>query len=321
MTKIVLVFVSLLGPFFLSAQFDADRVDRFVSEYASLHNISQQEVRDIIGRATYQPTIIEKISKPYEGTLTWEKYRNIFVKPDRIEAGVAFWNEHQEVLKKVSQDTGVPEEIIIGIIGVETKFGRIKGDYQVLDALATLAFGYPKRAGFFKSELEEYITLARRENLDLYGTKGSYAGAMGYCQFMPSSYRAYAVSFEEGGTRDLMNSPEDAIASVANYLKVHRWQRGEPIVIDAYRGDMANDLNMKSVKPKNSLNYYLGEGYAPESPLDGEELVSLMDFDMEDGSLIYKFGLQNFYVITRYNHSKLYALAVVELGRAVKAAM
>lgn len=313
--------MSFVAPLLLNAQFDGDRVDRFVDEYASLHNIPKQEVREIIDRATYQPTIIEKISKPYEGTLTWEKYRDIFMKPDRIEAGVAFWKEHQAVLKRVSENTGIPPEVIIGIIGVETKFGRIKGGYKVLDALATLAFGYPKRAGFFKSELEEYITLARRENLDLYGTKGSYAGAMGYCQFMPSSYRAYAVSYEEGGNRDLMNSPEDAIASVANYLKVHRWQRDEPIVIDAYRGDMAKDLNMKSLRPRNSLNYFLGQGYAPESPLDGEKLVSLMDFDMEDGSLIYKFGLQNFYVITRYNHSKLYALAVVELGSAVKAAM
>ena len=314
--------VSLIAVFIVSvslyAQIDEAKVSEFVSHVAASSDYTREELTVIMNAAKYDQSIIDKISKPAEGTMTWERYRNIFMKDERIAAGVKFWDEYADVIRVVSEESGVAEEAIIGIIGVETYFGRIKGSYRVLDALYTLAFGYPKRSSFFTSELEKYLTIAKRENLDIYSVKGSYAGAMGYCQFMPSSYEAYAKSFEDG-TRDLM-TPEDAIASVANYLKVHRWSTGDRVTMKVSSIINPKEVSTKSVKPNNSLQYYSEMGYMPSGNMSPSAKAALIELDHEDGTKEYWFGFNNFYVITRYNHSKLYAMAVHQLGQAVKAA-
>ena len=302
----------------LFSQVDQNLVDQFASAYASKHNVSLSEVKEILSAATYQPSIVEKMDRPAEKKLYWNQYRNIFLTQERIDAGIEFVTKHQYVLEQVSEQTGVPQEIIAAIIGVETYFGRIKGNYRVLDSLYTLSFAYPRRAKYFQSELEEYISLTKKENLNIYDLKGSYAGAIGYCQFMPSSYRAYAVSFDEG-SRDLVHSPEDAIASVANYLKVHRWKRGVPIASQANVSEGAEPHAQNSPKANNIVAHYVEKGYRPSNNWHPQTSVALMQFESENTNE-YWFGTENFYVITRYNHSPLYALAVFQLAQEIKAA-
>jgi membrane-bound lytic murein transglycosylase B len=302
----------------LLSQIDQTAVKEFAQSYSTKKNVPLAEIEAILNSATYKEDIIAKISKPAEGTMTWGRYRKIFITDARIDAGVTFWEEHKATLSQVAADSGVPEHIILGIIGVETYFGKLKGSYKVLDALYTLGFGYPARSKFFKSELEAYLVLAKEEKLDIDSVKGSYAGAMGYSQFMPSSYRAYAKSFEENGTRDLINSPEDAIASVANYLKVHRWKKGEPIASKATMTRKITGLRKQVLKPKNKVEDYTKIGFKPADKLDPNLAATMIILDNEDGEEHW-FGMDNFYVITRYNHSPLYAMAVFQLGEAIKA--
>ncbi|XOV90935.1 MAG: lytic murein transglycosylase B [Bacteroidota bacterium] len=313
-------FFSLIFLLFFSlniyAQIDQDQVQTFVSSYASKNNLSEQEVLDILSSATFQPSIISKMDRPAEKKLYWDQYRKIFLTKERIDAGIEFMGKYQYVLQQVSKDTGVPQEIIASIIGVETYFGKIMGTYKVLDALYTLSFAYPRRAKYFQSELEELLNLAKKENLNLNDLKGSYAGAMGYCQFMPSSYRAYAVSFDQGN-RDLVHSPEDAIASVANYLKMHRWKEGLPIASKANVSNTATIHDSNSPKVNNNVSYFVEKGYKPSNNWHPGAQVTLMKFESENQNE-YWFGTENFYAITRYNHSPLYALAVFQLAEAIR---
>lgn len=317
MRKLISFTLLITISFSLTAQIDSVAVNDFAKSFSEKHKVPLSDVTSILKGAAYQKDIIDKISRPAEGTMTWGRYRKIFVTEERTNAGIEFWNENAEALAKVSGDTGVPEHIILGIIGVETYFGRIKGSYKVLDALYTLAFGYPKRARFFTSELEAYLVLVNEERLDVDTTKGSYAGAMGYSQFMPSSYRAYAKSFEENGTRDLVNSPEDAIASVANYLKVHRWREGEPITTKATMTRKITGLRDQVLKPKNKVADYTAIGFKPEQSLKPDLPATMIILDNEEGKE-YWFGMYNFYVITRYNHSPMYAMAVYQLAESIK---
>lgn len=302
-------------------QIDQSVVSDFTRNVAYQQKRALIEVESIVNEAEFKQDIIDKMNRPAEGTMTWERYRNIFMKPDRIDAGVKFWYENEDVLNEVNEQTGVSIETIIGIIGVETYFGQRMGNYRVLDALYTLGFGYPRRASFFKAELSKFLELCAKEGLDPLSIKGSYAGAMGYGQFMPSSYLAYAKSFDSDTGADLMNSPADGIASVANYIKVHRWENGGMVAVRAVGGANAVKLSKQKVKPNHPLSYYIQKGYSPETPVDPSTLVSLQVLDKEDGSQEYWFTFKNFYVITRYNHSPLYALAVFQLGEAVKAQM
>ncbi len=314
----ILIYLVTLASF---AQVDPAAVEKFATDFAAKDkDFSKEEVMRILNQAEFQPEIIEKISKPAEGTMTWERYGKIFIKQGRIDAGIAFYKEHKSTLAQVSTDSGIPEEIILGIIGVETYFGRIKGSYKVLDALYTLGFGYPKRGKFFKSELEKFFTLSKLESLDATKVLGSYAGAMGYSQFMPSSYIAYAKSFEANGTRDLMDSPEDAIASVANYLKVHRWKKGQPITSKAEMTREITKLNKQVLRPKNKVSDYTKIGFKPADALQADLPATMLIFD-KDGNTEYWFGLYNFYVITRYNHSPMYAMAVYQLAEEIKKGM
>lgn len=313
-----LVLLSVLvSQFQVVAQIDSTALRQFIADFND-PNISRAELKLILSNATFQPSIIEKISKPAEGTMTWESYRGIFMREERIAAGVKFWDENAATIASVSESSGVDAKVIVGIIGVETFYGQRPGSYLVLDALFTLAFGYSKRSSYFKAELAEYLRISKQEELDLLTTKGSYAGAMGFCQFMPTSYTAYAVSFDEGGKRDLVNEVSDAIASVANYLKMHKWKRGEPIAIPAQASEKAEILEAQKIKPANKPEYYESRGYTATEKLNPDQLVSLLAFDHQDGSKEYWFTTDNFYAITRYNHSPLYALAVYQLGSEVE---
>lgn len=301
-----------------NAQISEADVKTFITAYASKSEMSESEVGQILSSATYQPSIIKKMDRPAEKKLLWNQYRKIFITPERIAAGIEFMEKHHSTLVDVSQETGIPSEIIAAIIGVETYYGKIMGTYKVLDALYTLSFAYPRRAKYFRSELEAFLKLSQKEQLNVSNLKGSYAGAIGYCQFMPSSYEAYAVSYDDG-TRDLVNSPEDAIASVANYLKVHRWRTDDPIASQAKVNQGASPHSKSSPRVSNSLAYFNGKGYSSMHPWDPDTKVALMRFEKEDSDE-YWFGAQNFYVITRYNHSPFYALAVFQLAQEIKVA-
>ncbi|RED99415.1 lytic murein transglycosylase B [Marinoscillum furvescens] len=301
-----------------SAQVNQSKVSEFARSYAERHDMTIAELTVILNNAEYQQSTVDKISRPAEGTMTWGRYRNIFLQDNRIQAGVEFWKTHEEVLVNVSEDSGVPEEIILGILGVETFFGQRIGDYRVLDALYTLAFGYPKRSSFFTAELEKFLELTEKEGLDLYSIKGSYAGAIGYCQFMPSSYLAYAKSYGEGDGCNLME-PEDAIASAANYLREHRWETGGPIAARVAQRINPKDVVSSSSRPRNTLRYYADNGYMPSGNIAPARKAALLELEGEEG-MEYWFGFHNFYVITRYNHSALYAMAVFQLAEAIKEA-
>ena len=296
---------------------------RFAAEMEQKHRIPAAEVQTLLAGTQFRQDIIDAISRPAEAK-PWHQYRPIFLKPDRIQGGVRFWQENEALLDRVSREYGVPPEIIVAIIGVETRYGGFTGRHRVLDALTTLAFGYPKRSKFFRSELEQFLLLSREESVDPRSATGSYAGAMGKPQFISSSYRRYAVDGDGDGRRDLWQSNPDIIASVANYFKTHGWRPGEPITLQARPRDTAKlqafvDAGMK---PSIRLQELLANGLQPldkQTDLDPEALSSLIRLDAGDSDE-YWLGLHNFYVITRYNHSNLYAMAAYQLSREILAA-
>lgn len=288
----------------------------FVSEMVERHGFEREQLEAILGGVQVQPKILEAIRRPAE-SLDWYQYHPIFVTEARISKGEEFWRAHADTLEKASQEFGVSPEIIVAIIGVETYYGTRKGKYLVLDSLATLAFRYPKRSKFFRGELEQFLILARQENLDPGEVKGSYAGAMGIPQFISSSYRRYAVDFDGDGVRDLLTSEVDAIGSVANYLKRHGWQRDAAIALPAsVSGDDYKVLVKKGLKPHTPVsdmhNFGVVVLYASENKSRGA-LIELANKDDTE----HWVGLQNFYAITRYNHSSLYAMAVFQLAREI----
>ena len=275
--------------------------------------------QQLIDAAERQQSILDAISRTAEKTKAWYEYRKIFLTDRRILEGVSFWSDHAGTLESVAVRTGVPAELVVAIIGVETYYGRITGSYRVIDALATLAFDYPRRSPFFTGELEQFLVLAWESGKDALALKGSYAGAMGYGQFMPSSYRAYARSYEGDGAPDIWDNPADAIASVGNYLEAHGWRSGEQVVIDGIADDPDPAMFEGGLKPKKTVAALALEGLAPTDPLDPAGLATPLRLEEEDG-MRYWLGLQNFYVITRYNHSAMYAMAVWELSQAIAAA-
>lgn len=279
-----------------------------------------EQVRAVLAQARRQDSILEAIARPAERRLTWGEYRRIFVEPRRIEQGVAFWNAHAEALQRAEASYGVPAEIIVAIIGVETRYGRIMGRYRVLDALATLGFDYPKRADFFRGQLIEFMRMTREEQLDPTEPLGSYAGAMGFGQFIPSSFRHYAVDFDGDGKRDIWRNEVDAIGSVAHYFSAHGWKPGAPVRSNVVMNRPADPSWFNAgLEPQLTLAEWAERGIATRKDLDPQQPATLMELTMEDGEH-YWFGLHNFYVITRYNHSRLYAMAVYELSQAIRAA-
>ena len=299
-------------------------VQAFVQDLVATEGFSAVELAPIIAAASYKQTIIDAISRPAEKVLTWKEYQDIFLTERRVKEGREFMIQQSQALARAQQQYGVPPEIITAIIGVETMYGSNKGSYRVLDALATLAFDYPPRSKFFLSELKHFLLLAREEQLDPLLPLGSYAGAMGYGQFISSSYRHYAIDFDADGKRDIWDNPVDAVGSVANYLAMHGWQAGELVthrgaISDNARPSSLADVYNVDLKPTMSLLALgkLGLSLSGASS-DVNAMVSPMQLNGKQGAEVW-LGFQNFYVITRYNHSKLYAMAVFQLSEQLKA--
>ncbi len=292
-------------------------VQMFMESMVREHDYDRETLQNILRQAEIKQKIIESISKPAEKTLTWADYRPIFMTKERIQAGTAFWRENRATLEKVSSDTGVPIEIIVGIIGVETYFGRITGGHRVLDALATLTFAYPPRSKFFRSELEHFLLLVREEDMQATDAIGSYAGAMGRPQFMPSSYRAYAVDSTGDGKRDIWDDWTDVAGSIANYFLAHGWKPGEEVVAQATIGSNWSGSSPKNIlKPEDTVSSLSKKGVVFSTNLPNDDTAQLLTLEGDNGSE-YWVGFHNFFVITRYNHSAMYALAVHQLGQEI----
>lgn len=294
-------------------------VRQFIAEMVERHGFVGRELRKLFGRVSYQPAIIRAMTPPPEAPVkSWQAYRALFVSRDRIEAGAGFRERHAGTLARAAQEFGVPAEIIVAIIGVETVYGRNMGAYRVIDALTTLAFDFPRRSEFFRSELESFLLYARESDIDVFAAQGSYAGAFGIPQFMPGSYRRFAVDYDGDGRRDLNSSPVDAIGSVANFLRAHGWEAGQPVAAPAQvSGEAFRTLIDAGIKPVYRVADLAAFGVGVSEPLPPEAGCALVELDTPGRAPEYWIGLQNFYVLTRYNRSSFYAVAVLELAREI----
>ena len=294
---------------------------QFIDKMVNKHGFDRQQLQEILSQAKRLDSVLRLMDnqapttsvKPPSGPNgAWLRYRKKFITPDNVQNGVVFWNQYEDALNRAWQVYGVPPEIIVWIIGVETRWGRVMGKTRILDALATLSFNYPRRAEYFSGELETFLLMARDEQDDPLNLKGSFAGAMGYGQFMPSSYKQYAVDFSGDGHINLWD-PVDAIGSVANYFKAHGWVKGDQVAVMA-NGQAPGLPN--GFKTKYSISQLAAAGLTPQQPLGNHQQASLLRLDVGTGYQ-YWYGLPNFYTITRYNHSTHYAMAVWQLGQAV----
>jgi peptidoglycan lytic transglycosylase B len=287
--------------------------DRMVSE----HSFDRAEVELLLTSATKQQSIIDAMTRPAEKVKPWKDYRKIFIQEKRIAQGVKFWQENRDALRRASKEYDVAPEVIVAIIGVETFYGRIKGSYRVIDALATLSFDYPKRSAFFTKQLEHFLLLSREQKQAPLSLKGSYAGAMGYGQFIPSSYRSYAVDFDGDGFADIWNNTTDAIGSVANYFSRHGWVLGGDVVFRARVAADHDDSVLNKLKLAKTIDELAVMGFTlVDESLPGDTKAIPVLLKGSNGGE-YWLGLNNFYVITRYNHSRLYAMAVHELSQLI----
>lgn len=293
-------------------------VSAFIERVSAANKLDAEKLRTVLAAARVQQSILEAIARPAEKTMTWGRYRKIFIKPQRIEGGVEFSAKYAEHLQRAEQKYGVPASMITAIIGVETLYGKRMGNYRVVDALATLAFDYPPRSKFFTKELEHFLVLSLSNQLDPLQAKGSYAGAMGYGQFMPSSYRAYAVDFDDDGLADIWNNPVDAIGSVANYFARHGWKENGDVILPAQLNGATLDAEQvnASLKPSVKAKNLAAVGLASKQKLESATLIAPFKYVGDEGDE-YWLGLHNFYVITRYNRSRLYAMAVYQLSQAI----
>lgn len=295
---------------------ESSNIDAFIKDMVSRHHFNKAELDELFESVEIKENILKAMAKPAEA-LPWYKYRKIFLTDARIDAGVKFWQENAAVFAAVERQYGVPAEIIIAILGVETLYGRNTGSHRVIDALSTLGFAYPARSKFFLSELENFLLLCREENMHPLNPTGSYAGAMGMPQFMPSSFRTYATDFNNDKQRDIWHDNADTIASIANYLAKHNWQPGQAIAFpvkaegEAYKAALNNDLKpaLTFAQLKSLQLDTLGQ-----TPLNSK--IKLLAFEQENSQELWA-ALDNFYVITRYNHSPLYAMAVFQLSKAI----
>ena len=290
----------------------------FIARMVEEHGFDAGELSDILERAEIDEGVLEAISRPAERVLAWHEYRNIFLTDARIDGGVEFWRNHAAQIGRASESFGVAPEMLVAILGVETNYGQRMGGYRIVDSLATLAFAYPPRSGFFTSELEAFFLLAREEGMDPESIRGSYAGAMGAGQFISSSFRAYAVDGNGDGQRDLWEDWEDVLASVANYFKVHGWRQGEIVARQATlsAGRAAREAS-NSMDLDDTVASVHDAGYAFATGLPDETPVTLLTLEGEGGTE-YWAGFHNFRVITRYNRSVMYALAVHQLAQTIR---
>ena len=297
-------------------------VDPFIRRMQQKHGFSPYAVAAVLSGAKREQWIIDLMDRQAPRTSTgpngaWIRYRGKFLTEDNIANGARFWDRHEAVLNRAAARYGVPPEYIVAIIGVETRYGGYVGKTRIIDALATLAFSYPRRAEYFTGELESFLVMTRDEGIDPFRPLGSYAGAMGLGQFMPSSFRDYAVDFDDDGHRDLWN-PADAIGSVANYFRAHGWRPGEPVAVPSQvQAGFSAGMMKTGFDTRYGLNELGGRGITPAGSLGRVSNASLLELDVGSG-YEYWLGLPNFYTITRYNHSTYYAMAVHQLARAIK---
>jgi membrane-bound lytic murein transglycosylase B len=288
-----------------------------IDDLVKNHEFDRATLTAIFAGAERKKSILKAIARPAEKRLEWFEYRRIFFTKDRIEKGLTFIQKNLGTLQKAEKEFGVPKEIIVSIIGVETMYGKHKGSYKVLDALSTLGFDYPPRASFFSSELKHAFLLAKEQGFDIREMTGSYAGAMGYGQFIPSSYRHYAIDFDGDKIVDILNNHIDAIGSVANYVSMHKWDKGKPIAYLLSEKDLGKDYKnfiAKSLKPSNSIAEMRKSGMLVSNKLVSDDMAKIQSYVLESGEENW-LTLHNFYVITRYNHSHLYAMAVYQLAQ------
>ncbi|EKG30411.1 lytic murein transglycosylase B [Pseudomonas avellanae] len=293
------------------------QVAEFVGELTRDYGFAGEQLMGLFREVERKQAILDAISRPAERVKQWKEYRPMFITDTRIARGVDFWRQHEAALARAEQEYGVPAQIIVSIIGVETFFGRNTGNYRVIDALSTLGFDYPPRAPFFRKELREFLLLAREQQVDPLTLKGSYAGAMGLPQFMPSSFRAYAVDFDGDGHINIWTDPDDAIGSVASYFKRHGWVAGQQVVSRATaRGDRVDEGLSPALDPVMSVGELRQLGWASHDALRDDMPVTAFRLEGDNGPE-YWLGLNNFYAITRYNRSVMYAMAVYQLSESL----
>ena len=296
-------------------------VRAFVRELVSRHGFDQDELLKLFGQIRYQARVVSLMTPPPPGAKrSWTQYRTRMLDPVRVDVGLAFWRDHQDAIRRASERFGVPQEIIVSIIGIETMYGRYTGNFRVLDTLATLAFDYPRRAEFFRSELEQFLLLVRDQKLDPLGPRGSYAGAMGVPQFMPGSIRRHAVDFDGDGRIDLMRNVGDAVGSVASFLANHGWRVGEPTHFQARLADESRiaPLIEVGIEPKFTISQLGAYGVTSPQNVPPSMPLALIDLPNGDEPTVYTLGAPNFYVITRYNRSSFYAMAVIDLATELR---
>jgi membrane-bound lytic murein transglycosylase B len=305
---------------------ERQEVRAFIAEMSTQHGFDARELERWFAAARFQPKVVELMSRPILEPPKWFEYAPQFLAQERVNAGVAFWNAHASVLARAESETGVPAEVIVAILGVETYYGRFAGSHRVIDALATLAFDYPRRSAFFRGELKEFLLLSREQGFSPLAVKGSFAGAMGLPQFMPGSYRRYAVDFDRTGRADLFDSAEDAIGSIANYLLRHDWQRGQPVLLPARLAPEQHDSILRrldgGLSERRLASMWAADGVTAAAwpGVVGTEPLGVLLLEESNSETSFWIACHNFYVITRYNRSRLYATAVWQLAQAIRSA-
>lgn len=320
-TALITAIVALLPSSAQASYADHAEARSFIQDMQDRHGFAPGELRTLLGQASRVERAIELIRPPAEpGQRSWQRYRSRFLTENRINEGVGFWISHQETIEAASKQYGVAPEFIVAILGVETNYGRFTGNFETLSTLATLAFDYPPRAPLFRRELENLLLLAREQNRDPFSYRGSYAGALGYPQFLPSSIRAYAVDFDGDGRIDFESNPADAIGSIANYFAVHGWRPGEAVAqrVRLPEGLDPAPLIAAGIEPSLDPAALRKQGIAPLAGPFKPDPVTLFDLPTPEADTEYWVGYRNFYVITRYNRSSFYAMSVFELAEAVR---
>ncbi len=296
-------------------------VQIFIARMVVEHDFEREALSELLGGVTTQHKVLASLMRPVEKTWEWHEYRRLFVKPERIAASLEFWRQHYVPLELARCRFGVSPEVVLSILGIESRYGKYKGRYSVLDSLVTLAFDAPRRSRFFRRELEQYLLLVREQGFDATAVLGSYAGAMGYGQFIPSSYRHYAIDFDGDNVVDLLDNPIDAIGSIANYLSKNGWRRDDKLVAVPATVSEGAELSLanRSLRPQQTVAALAQAGFKPSQPLDAERKATPLRYQLEDGEE-YWLGLHNFHAISTYNPSRLYTMAVFQLAREIAAA-
>lgn len=318
MALVLLVSLAAL-PAARASYLDSPQARKFINQMVKEHGFDRQQMRQWMASANRQQGILNVVSRPAEKALEWKDYRKLFLTPDRVRLGRAFIEKYHQAFERARQAYGVPPSLVAAIIGVETRYGRFTGKYRVIDALSTLAFDYPPRSRFFRHQLAQFFLLAREQDFNPLSMRGSYAGAMGFGQFIPASYRRYAVDFDGDHVADIVHDPVDAIGSVGNYFQAHGWRQGEPVAQRVQLSDSAAlPFLSKGLKPTETAGEFRRAGLVLDGSVSDKAPARLLRLIGPQGAEYY-VTYQNFYVITRYNHSPLYAMAVNDLARQLAA--